>query len=719
MNKAAEFKYLGIVVLISFLALVPFHFGSLTNTEEWHTAFLSNSFFGKALLNGDYPVWVSHLGLGMPFPMEPNQIHHPFVLLFGLMTPGLALSLFYQLQLGVGSIAFWSLCRHYHISRSVALVCVVTYLGCSTTVEWTLLKFLPTEMFYWSMVPLAFLFAAKLLDHPSSERWVTFRMSLFFGLTLGFIVLNSHVTFPVVLSVLLFLFFVVQWREALIRCHWLLLASAVALLISTPKLFMVLNEFFLFPDGLERNAGRLTENRDWMRVSLPHALFILPIFKTDIGEISRAFMHFDLDRVLRILTRDYFAGGAGARLEDRDVFMGPPFVLIWLVAPLLSNAVRNKKIVLFACIAWLSFLLMFLVPDFLLYLVGRDVFFRDGIFLFAILTAGLVLTRSLVQKKRALRICAKWLIVLQLGALLGALAPTWTVLLTGQMPQQPKFETSLSIRDYWGSSSSINRVKEIVGESEARILFGSLPNRTELSISAPAYHGVRQVNVSAKGIYTGNISPSKAAMEGGLSIDKTVVTNSRLLDVLGIRYVIVGVGTTVSPDLEFLENLILQNGETMKILENKDVWPEAVVLDRQVTDKAFGQFPSCMQPGLLCRDFQGIESFRKKGARASLQRQGNTIEVSLANYEVGDLLFVSEMYRQLWTASSDHGRLEVEQIFGGLIGITLPADATKIRFTYTPTMLYGSIGVSYLVVILSLVGIGFSIRRGGRMISPT
>ena len=99
MIKPIEIAYLVVVVLISFVALVPFHFGEFSNTEELHTTVFSNTFFAKALLNGDYPVWTHTLGFGIPFPIDPNQIHHPLVLLFGLMDIGLALSVFYQFHL--------------------------------------------------------------------------------------------------------------------------------------------------------------------------------------------------------------------------------------------------------------------------------------------------------------------------------------------------------------------------------------------------------------------------------------------------------------------------------------------------------------------------------------------------------------------------------------------------------------------------------------------
>jgi len=75
---------------------------------------------------------------------------------------------------------------------------------------------------------------------------------------------------------------------------------------------------------------------------------------------------------------------------------------------------------------------------------------------------------------------------------------------------------------------------------------------------------------------------------------------------------------------------------------------------------------------------------------------------------------VSEMYRRDWRAYSNNNLLKVDKIFGGLISIRLPPNANEIQLRYVPTLLYGSIGASYLMVILALFGIGFSMRGRDR-----
>lgn len=91
-------------------------------------------------------------------------------------------------------------------------------------------------------------------------------------------------------------------------------------------------------------------------------------------------MHCELGRATRILAQDYFVGGAGARIEFRDVFMGPPFAFLAFSAPFLSIVKIDHKLLFLSSISLFSFVLIFVVPDFILYLIGRDEFFELALF---------------------------------------------------------------------------------------------------------------------------------------------------------------------------------------------------------------------------------------------------------------------------------------------------------------------------------------------------
>jgi hypothetical protein len=161
----------------------------------------------------------------------------------------------------------------------------------------------------------------------------------------------------------------------------------------------------------------------------------------------------------------------------------------------------------------------------------------------------------------------------------------------------------------------------------------------------------------------------------------------------------------------FLDKLTLTSGETVDLYENPDAWPEAVVLDGRIKQKEFTQFSDCGHARLLCRDFRGIENLRRIESQVQLQRKGNSLEITLSNYQLGDLLLVSKMYRPEWRATGIHGRMNTRKILGGLTAMDLQIETKNIKFEYVPVVLYGTILVSYLSTLLSLVGISSGLGK--------
>ena len=709
------------IFFITFIVLIPFHFGDFPNFEGWNTAIFSNVAFAEALFSGEYLVWTDKLGLGMPMPVNPNQIHHPLVLLFGLTSPSIAISVFYQVQMSIGAIAFWLLSQHYEVSKRISLVCVITYLTCSTSADWIFLKFLPSEMFFWSMTPVVFLLMSKLLDSQVETNKII--LSLGVGLSFGFTVLNSHPTFSVLLALSLIVFILINWKRALGGYKWILLSGMVTFLISSAKIFMIFNEYALFSDALGRNSARLVSDYDWLTTSFVHSLFLKPVFIPYFSEVKEAILNLNIvqflgsinstvnsNGIVDFLGKSYWHPYLGSNLQERDVFMGPVFVVIALISPLIAIILRNREVLIIATTAVVFFMLIFLVPDQVLYFIGRDVFFRDGFFIFGIVVVGMILTQWLKSKKKTVKNIVKGIIFVQLVSIIGVSIPTWTENLTQHRPYDFKQISSVSFRDPWQSLSIIEKLHKLGVSERDRIYFGPvaqnlLPSNLYGSHSHVwAFHNLRQVNAAPKGIHLNSIYSHNITMEGRIDGHNVIVNDSNTLDVLSIKYVVVAGRGGVAIGLKFIGEIYNNEEQVFSIYYNPTFWPEAVGLSSNILNVNLNKKVDCKNSGLLCKNFDPIVRLVSKDVGIKLNNNG-VINIKLHKNYRGDMLMISKMFRPEWSATSNGKPLEIHKLFGGLIGVSTPKGVDNINLKYTPIGLYSSVIISYLTIILSIFGI--------------
>ncbi len=623
--------------------------------------------------------------------------------------------------MSIGAIAFWLLCQHYEVSKRISLVCVITYLTCSTSADWIFLKFLPSEMFFWSMTPVVFLLMSQLLDSQVEKNKIV--LSLGIGLSFGFTVLNSHPTFSVLLALSLIVFALVNWKEALKNYKWIFLSGVVTFLISAAKIFMIANEYELFSDVLDRNSARLVSDYDWLTTNFLHSLLLKPIFIPYFDEVKEAILNINAVQflssvrsiindigVVDFLGESYWHPYLGSNLQERDVFMGPIFVLIALASPLIAVILRNRRILLVAITSIIFFILIFIVPDQILYFVGRDVFFRDGFFIFGIIAAGMILSLWLKSKKKSVRNIVKGVIFVQLVSIIGVSIPTWTENLSQHRPYDFKQISDVSFRDPWQPLSIIEQLHKLGVSERDRIYFGPvaqnlLPDNLYSSGSHVwAFHNLRQVNAAPKGIHLNSIYSHNITMEGRIEGQNVIVNDSNTLDVLSIKYVVVAGRGNVATGLKFIGEIYNNEKQVFSIYYNPTFWPEAVGLSSDILNVNLNKKVDCKNSGLLCKNFDPIMRLVNKDVGIKLNNNG-VINIKLHKNYRGDILMISKMFRPEWSATSNGKPLEIHKLFGGLIGVSIPKGVDNVNLKYTPISLYSSVFISYMAIILSIFGI--------------
>jgi uncharacterized membrane protein YfhO len=119
------------------------------------------------------------------------------------------------------------------------------------------------------------------------------------------------------------------------------------------------------------------------------------------------------------------------------------------------------------------------------------------------------------------------------------------------------------------------------------------------------------------------------------------------------------------------------------LYENADASPGAVVVDPSVAETDLPVYDGCENERVLCRDFASVADHRRGGAVAVTHRP-NEIRVGLESVNTPAMLVVAEMFRRGWSAASATQALTPRSVYGGLIGVPLPAGTTEVRLTYRP-----------------------------------
>jgi len=714
MNEILNYKKT-IIAIFCLIYLFPFYYGQFENFEGWNTALFSNKIFAENLLKFKYTTWIHNIGFGVPFPLNPNQIFHPIILMYAFFDISLVVFIFYFFHSFLGCLYLYYLARDLKIEKIVIYTCIITFLGCSTTADWVLLKFLPSEFFVWSMTPILLFYCNKILNVKEKNKII--RLSIIIGLLMGFVILNSHPPFAINLFLLLFIFLCFNYRDFLRVFNYFLLSLFILLIISLPKFYMIINEFLYFnmetdKSMLKRNSGRILENTDWFYISLPHSFFFKPLFLPNFKEqyliytstgILDAIKSLNIKNFFNGILEGYFHRYFGAGIRARDLFLGPPFVFTFFFTVIVylfkkQNIENLRKYILLSVV---FIFLMFFAPDLIIYLIGRDIFFRDGFFIFSILSIGIYLSYLSKNKYKTL---VRLILALQILSVILVYTPVWFKNInTYRMFEQPDLDFS-SYRQEW----KVSNIKEIFIKNNldlnGRIYFTKkayedLPNKYAHSVyNTLAFHGLRQINNQSKGVSQLPFYPTHQIMEGHIYGDDFLIYHPKTLSFLGIKYFFHNKMIN-NKNYKFIDKII-SNNNTYYLFQNVRVLKEAIIINPNTLNN-IQNIKDCPNIKILCMNFDGIEILDNTQIKKITKNQGEII-IELNHSLDKGLIFISEMFRPEWKILGNKNN-KIINIFNGFMGVKINNPTNKIVLKYEPTYLKFFIYLSFFVLFINMI----------------
>lgn len=714
MSEILNFKKT-IIAVFCLIYLFPFYYGQFENFEGWNTALFSNKIFAENLLKFEYTTWIHNIGFGVPFPLNPNQIFHPIIILYAFLNIDIVIFIFYFSHSFLGCLYLFYLARDLKIKKIIIYTCIITFLGCSTTADWVLLKFLPSEFFVWSMTPILLFYCNKILNISEKNKMI--RLSIIIGLMMGFVILNSHPPFAINLFILLFIFLCFNYRNFFRIFKYLLLSFFIVLLISLPKFYMIINEFLYFNmetdrSMLKRNAARILDNYDWLYISFPHSFFLKPLFLPNFKEqyliftstgILDAIKSLNIKNFINGILEGYFHRYVGAGIRDRDFFLGPPFVFtfIFIVILYLFKKPNIENLKKYTLLAIIFIIFMFFAPNLIIYLIGRDIFFRDGFFIFAILSIGIFLSYLSINKYKTL---VNLILAFQILCIILVYIPIWFKNInTYRMFEEPDPDFS-SYRQEW----KLSNIKEIFVKNNldlnGRIYFTKkayedLPNKYAQSVyNTLAFHGLRQINNQSKGISQLPFYPTHQIMEGHIYGEDYLLYYPKTLSFLGIKYFFHD-KLIDDKNYKFIDKII-SNNNTYYLFHNKGVFKESIIINPNTLDNV-KKIKDCPNEKILCMNFDAVEILDNTKIKSITKNNGKILVELNQSLDEG-LIFISEMFRPQWKLLEGKNN-NIIKIFNGFIGVEINNPTKKIILKYEPIYLKYFVYLTFIVTITGLL----------------
>jgi hypothetical protein len=654
-------RYLPILVPASSLVFLLFGAvgGSTMDDEEYRNVVASMVLHARALLDGYFPFWTSDLGLGIPLPMHPTFFLHPLMPLFGVLTPGTAVRLFYVVHALIGAAGCWVLMRHLGVRPWVQAVATSTWLLANPALTYALTDLWLSHFYGWSLYPWLLLYALRILDDDhSAHPW---RAGLQLGVVAGLLAVGGHFGQIPVLVIPLLVMCAAEPSRTIRRIGPLLVAAAIGSVIGAPVIVRLMREMPLFPD--------------------------LPRYTVEVAIDGRS----AADLVLRPLL-DF--RGSDLRLGSRGVmqpfFGGPMFVLALAYIAGAKGLARFRWGLVVGFVA--SAILLF-QPQ----LIDRELtsgmyLFRDPLTLFGIALGGLALEALWRRLPRAAA---------------GAAALQIVVLVVCAWP---------FVRGAWYSRAEERRALAHTPITlELRAWTRRLPGRWYLAPQLDGlsrgggladdglwrdvwiYRGLPVVNGSFKGISTDALYPSGSLPIGRIDGEAATAGSAATLGVLGIGAVLAMENEPVAPELEEMARFGTKSG-VVRLLRNPAAWPGAAFVAAETVAAPLSELRECRARGLLCRDFSTV-AIAGPDVRVELTRRHGTLRARFAPSDRERLLLVSEMYRPEWTARSSAGALAVRDAWQGLISVSVPPGVPEVELRYRPTLIMALTLLSGLVLL--------------------
>lgn len=640
-------------VLAGGAALGPYVAVGPDDFEEYFTGVVSTQLAWRALLDGALPLWNVNLGLGVPQPLRFHFITHPLAPLCTVADCQLVLRIVAALHVLAGCVAMGLLALRFVPSRGLALLAGLTYLMSSSVIQPLLTDDWPLTAINESALPVLAYTVAVLGERRGAQ-------ALLWALALGWMagVLLS-MSFPVVTLVFVALVaaaapgFVRQWP-------WFALAAAITVLIGGAQLHHFYDELSLTPAGVVRRSHGAVD--PW---HLLWTLFMRPI---DVQ---------------------------GMEASWRTAYFGAPFALLaaWALVRL-----RSRTVLVLQAGFVVALVAMFVPPRWLFELNTAQWLYRTELNVFGTLLAICVLGRWNGSSNG--HVWVRSAVALQLCALGIAFAPSWLSIARVAIGVDPPGRHRLQspgIAEEIAAVVELRPGRVILAPAASEATRRPRLNSAGLAANQLATLGVPIVSAVAFGLTTGALYPQNALLEGEILAVAETVGSERLLDVLGIRYVVALGDEPVAPTLRPLRHL----AGNLTLYENSDAWPEAFFVDA-VPRASIPRLPGCAHQGFLCADFSAY-ALDRRSESVRVSRLHDGVQLSFAPADRERDLILTQWFRSGWTVT--RGRASIHRALEQLIAVHVEPgeEAVRVRFRPAARLAWWGVSIGTQVIVAGII----------------
>jgi hypothetical protein len=671
MKKRTEIIVICLLIVFVLIMIYPIRLIGNVDDEEFRYAIMSAVLQGRAVLQGYFPFWTSFFGFGMPTPFFTDLSHHPLFLLIATKT-GFAIALLYILHLFIGAYGTWRLCLHLKIKKPVALVCAITFLLSSPTVNYTYANFWIAHLIGWASLPFMTLFAIKLLESTNrrDSRIYTLALSISTGLT----ALSSHPTIIFFDCLFIGLLGLGNWRSFLKHWRAFLATATIVLVICSGKIFYTLQEYLQFSSTLA--SPQIPFNLGW---NVIWGLFLNPFFIPG-SPFSRL--------------------SIGEDMRSRLISFGVIFTISAVLAIVFWKKVTRSKFSLFLPLIVFTLLYAFR-PAFLNSLASGPVDFYIPLVLMAIIFAGWGLS-WLAEKGHLLQIVTGLACVIQVILLVYSVLPYWNA----DLALSKHVTTEEVLLNVLRKPPFILNLIDLIGKDDRRIIISPDLQKTldsrdlmsrGLSTNSLPYDNLRVINGTFKGISYEAFCPDASKLYGTINAKDSSCNfaNQTFLDIAGVKYALKYTDENALDGFKLVSVLGVDRKERpIGLFVNPQVWDDAVFMDEQAV--SLFTCPGNAIPGdNTCNP----DMFNTDFSQAVLLRQTNHAPISIV-YNPGEIslrfspenanatVMVDEYYQADWKAYAQgtYGEkdIAVAPILKHFIGLQIPAATTSVRLVYRP-----------------------------------
>ncbi|OAB60847.1 hypothetical protein AY599_21555 [Leptolyngbya valderiana BDU 20041] len=636
----------------------------VADQEEYQVSVFSALLNAESLrATGAPALWTNFFGFGTVLPLGHSFNLHPVFLLWPNAGLPAIFALFWMvLAAGAVCLAVWL--RHLGVSRSIALVAVLSYALGTPVLTYMVANDWPSGYLDWSLMPVLFLLFAVMADRPR-WRWIC---ALWLGAVGGFLIANGHPGHVVILFVPLAVY---ALSLAVARPGILLptvLGGAIAAAANLETLMHLTTELERFPADLPRDSQSGYVSTDYL------ASLVRPFVA--LGSIDGA------DGLWTRFLR--------ANADVRVPFLGLGFAVgvIALLALLIRRHFGLEPHRLGLLLAFAACLLFSLLdPQTLGRIPSGAWLFRDGLTLTGLAAGALGL--EWLRRQPRLGALVGLLLGLQAFQSLAIAVPPLHAALTddteGVFSQTGETSPTLA---WLGEAAAAHGPRILMAPSVSRDIRMRLSDRGVYAASDLVLAGLHPVNGWFKGTSQDLIAPSRALMHGLILTPRSSLTQRRMLEIAGIDLLLAYRSEAEAGLLpDGLRPLGAEPGDRedpLLLFAVPDAWPRVALLPPG-SAKAAATLPrreDCPERGLLCLDFSGFP------ARLTPNPGGIAVSRDRVTAEIppgppGRLAFVSQLHRQEWRATVAGEPAEIVPLANGaLIGVPVPPEGGRLNLVY-------------------------------------